>query len=256
MAVAGGPSAPVDVGPCHAEHAARRREWLKHCGSTVSGRHRTGSGLLSKNSWKRSHGAVIPAPAPVSTRPEPGSVIATRDGQSRPRRVGRSTMSLLRSPSGPAAAHPRRSRRRTLRGRPGSCCHRGVRRRCVHRRRRAATGGGTGGRGAPVLNPSVRAERHGLRPQHADQPDPGRRGRDLRQAGRQRDGPAAVLDVVQAGQLRHRCGAADPQGRLLHRDRRPRPESDRCHHQRSRRRLQPLPAPVPARRPATRIALR
>ena len=87
---------------------------------------------------------------------------------------------------GDSAGEARRtSRRRVRRGdvlrRPGRC-----------------------GRPSRVGRARLRAKRHRLRPEHADEPDPGDGRRDRRPAGRQRDGIAALRAAVQAGHLRQR----------------------------------------------------
>ena len=87
----------------------------------------------------------------------------------------------------------------------------------------------------------VRSQRPDLRPQHAGGRDPGHRRRHCGRTGRRRNGHQAVLPAVQARHLRQRRGAADRPGGLFDGGRRPGRFPHGCHHQRARRRLQPMP---------------
>ena len=85
-----------------------------------------------------------------------------------------------------------------------------------------------------------RPERAGLRPQHADQPDPGRGRLGGEPAGLQPVRDAALCAAVQARHLRVQHRTAQLPGRLLHRRRRPRPVPERRRHQRLGLRPQPV----------------
>ena len=116
-------------------------------------------------------------------------------------------------------------------------------------RRRGGTARLVRGRGDRVGRPAgLRPERVHLRPQHADQPDPGDGRRHRRPAGVQPVRVAALRVAVQARDVRHGCEPAQLPGRLLHDGGGPRAVAERCRHQRVRLCTQPVRSAASASR--------
>ena len=107
-------------------------------------------------------------------------------------------------------------------------------------RRRRAADLRRSGRGREALTTEPRAERARLRPEHADEPDPGGRRRRRRPAGAEPVRTAALRAALQARHVRHRRAAAQLPGRLLHRRRGARRVAGRRRHQRLGLRPQPV----------------